>query len=182
MQSGRIAVLTLAAASALALGAPAAMASVDPNPAMPGQALTISDDKHCDMANGAKASSTLFGDAIMSAGANHMFVTVKVPSGTRSGDYNVTIECGVGGKTYNVTVHVMGVSVGTNTSAPNASAAPGLPGQSGKPTAPTKGAKTGLGGSIGVMNTIEVVGGAALLVVAGTAAVTIKRRRAGGKH
>ena len=177
MHTGRIAAATFTAALALSVGAPAAMASVDPDPIMPGQAITISDDRNCDRANGAKASSALFGDVIMSAGANHMFATVKVPSGTRSGSYIVTVECGVGGKTYNFTVHVSGVSAPAG--APSLSAVPSTPNG---PTVPAKGPKTGLGGSVDATDTAEVVGGVGLLVVAGGVAALIKNRRAGGKR
>jgi hypothetical protein len=169
MHTCRTAVVALAATAALALGAPVATASSDPDPVLPGQPLTVSDDRNCDMANGARASSALFGDAIMSAGANHMFATAKVPSGTRPGTYAVTVECGVGGKTYSFAAHVSGMPVSAG--APAASASP----------APARGAGSGFGGSIDGTDAAGVVIGAALLVVAGGVGAAVKRRRAGRK-
>ena len=121
MPSGRITAVTLAAVATLAFTAPAALASVDPDPVSPGQQLRLSDDGKCDMSMGAQASSPLFGATSLAAGADRMVVGITTPATARPGTYPVTIRCGAGGPPITGTVRVQpalakGADAGTGTS------------------------------------------------------------------
>ncbi|MCQ4041607.1 hypothetical protein ACFOSC_12195 [Streptantibioticus rubrisoli] len=106
MPSGRILTVTLAAVAALGLTAPAARASVSPDPVSPGQRLRLTDDGRCDMSMGAKASSPLFGEADLAAGADRMVAGVTAAPTASPGTYGVTIRCGAGGTPLTATVRV----------------------------------------------------------------------------
>ncbi|MEU1624408.1 hypothetical protein ABZ746_03490 [Streptomyces sp. NPDC020096] len=169
MSSGRTAAVTLTAVAALGLTAPAALASVSPNPASPGQTVHMSDDKKCDMSKGAKASSPLFGDITLSAGADRMVAGVTTPSTAEPGSYPVTIRCGFGGLKISSTMTVR---------APRHDAArPEVSAAASTDPKPTKGVKAGTGGGVGGWGAQQVAGGAALLALAGSGALVVVRRR-----
>ncbi|AEW97457.1 MULTISPECIES: hypothetical protein [Streptomycetaceae] len=157
MHAGRTAAVALAGAATVSLAAPAAWASVAPQPVQPGQILLINDDSRCDdMTKGAKATSPLFGTVVLAAGVGHMSADVRVPVTAKPGSYRVTIRCGDHGTTTTSTVRVPG---------------------EGTPV-PVMGAKAGLGGSVmGGSGMSEVADGAVLLALAGGATVLVLRRR-----
>jgi hypothetical protein len=150
MRTARISVVVVTAAAAVGLAAPAAFASISPNPVRPGQTVTISDDKRCDLSKGGKASSTLFGDVILSAGANNLVGTAKIPATAKPGTFRVTIECGDGQK-FTETLRVI----------------------------PGKGAKAGIGGSQDTNSTQLAAGAALLAAAAGAGSYLVRRRQAG---
>ncbi|MDF3289113.1 hypothetical protein [Streptomyces silvisoli] len=120
MSSGRITAVALAAVATLGFTAAAAVASVNPDPVGPGQQLRLSDDRKCDMSMGAHASSPLFGETALAAGADRMVAGVTTPATARPGSYPVTIRCGAGGVRVTGTVTVQaapskGADAGTGT-------------------------------------------------------------------
>lgn len=149
MKSSHIGAAAAAAATVTVIAAPLAYADVTPNPASPGQSVTISDDKKCSGA--AKATSTLFGDVVLTPGANHMVAEVKVPTGAKPGSYTVIVECGPGGAKATTSLTV-----------------------SGMPTKPVRG---GVGGTATEGNVTHVAAGAVLVAAAGAGAIYHVRRR-----
>ncbi|GAA1915353.1 hypothetical protein [Streptantibioticus ferralitis] len=171
MSSGRTAAVALTAVAAVGLTAPAALASVSPNPASPGQTVHMSDDRKCEMSKGATASSPLFGEVALSAGADRMVAGLTTPPTAKPGRYPVTIRCGYGGLTISSTMTVR---------APQPDAAqPAASARAGTGPKPTKGVRAGSGGGVGGWDAPQVAGGAALLALAASGALVLVRRRRG---
>ncbi|MET9296273.1 hypothetical protein [Streptomyces sp. NPDC003077] len=154
MNVARLSATALLAAATVGLAAPAASASAEPNPIVPGHPVSISDDRRCAPSQGAAARSDLFGEVSLRPGAGRMAAEVPISSSASDGTYQVTIECGPGGTTYTDVVVVQG---GAATRGVN------------------DGSRTGLGGSVGEVSTSQAAGGVVLLAVAAGTAYIIRR-------
>ncbi|MEU6084711.1 hypothetical protein [Streptomyces sp. NPDC047108] len=142
---------TAAAATALVgLSAPAAVASVSPQWARPGQTVWISDEGRCDLREGATAYSGAFGTVRLRPRGHHLADRAQVFRHAR-GTYRVTIRCGDGQRYFDR------LQVG-----------------------PTRGAHAGEGGGLGGTTHAQFATGAALVALAAGGGVLALRRRTKG--
>ncbi|MDJ0343414.1 hypothetical protein QMK19_19350 [Streptomyces sp. H10-C2] len=150
---------TALATVAIGAGASAAFAdeqptlSVTPSPAVAGASVVISVKGGCTAPSASATSEALTGKVELSTGSAGIYAgTGTVKPTVKPGTYMINVACPGGGtSTFQFTVG------GTA----------------------TKGAQTGLGGSVGGVNTGQIVGGIALLGVAAGGVVMLRRRQAG---
>ncbi|MER5970195.1 hypothetical protein ABT112_10750 [Streptomyces sp. NPDC002055] len=147
MRPARVFATTVAATALVGLAAPAAMASVDPHRARPGQTVRITDDKKCDSRRGATAYSAAFGTTRLQPSGRQLAGTARVLRDAK-GKNKVILRCGDGRKFFDW------LTVG-----------------------PTGGSRAGEGGTGQGLGNPEFVGGAALVALAaGGSAIVIRRR------
>ena len=151
MRPARVLATAATATALVGLTAPAAVASVSPHWARPGQTVWISDDRRCDMERGASAYSGAFGTVRLRPNGDRLAGDARIFRHAR-GRYTVTIRCGDGEKSFDR------LYVG-----------------------PTRGSRAGEGGSIGGPNRAEFAGGAALVALAAGSGVVVLRRRSKGR-
>ncbi|NEA53801.1 hypothetical protein G3I60_06405 [Streptomyces sp. SID13666] len=152
-------VLAATALASVAIGAGASAAyaadqpslSVTPSPAMPGSTVVISVSGGCTASSASATSEAFTGKVELSTGSARIYTgTTTIRSAIKAGTYSIDVACPGGAtSTYRF-------EVGTA----------------------SKGARTGLGGSVGGMNTGRIAGGIALLGVAAGGVVMLRRRRA----
>ncbi|MGP3952978.1 hypothetical protein [Streptomyces sp. 7N604] len=150
MRPARVFATAAAATALVGLTAPAAVASANPHWARPGQTLWISDDRRCDLRQGATAYSGAFGTVRLRPRVHYLATHAKVFWHAR-GKYRVTIRCGDGTRFFDR------VQVG-----------------------PTRGSHAGEGGGAGGMSDAEFAGGAGLVALAAGGGVMVLRRRSRG--
>jgi hypothetical protein len=151
MRPGRFCTTAVAATAVVGVSAPAALASVTPNPARPGQIVTVSDDGRCGPDQGATASSSLFGEVPLHRDGRHLTGRVQIPERTAPGTYKVVIRCVLDDRRFTDLLKVE--------------------------RRPRGGSQSGQGGGADASRTGEIVGGAALITLAGAGAYVLMRRR-----
>ncbi|MFE4369372.1 hypothetical protein ACFRMN_14270 [Streptomyces sp. NPDC056835] len=178
MRAIRAASAALLAVSALVLTAPTATAAVDGGNAPFGFTVTPST-----VAAGGRVTLSVTNCGSTATASSGVFDTVNIPSG-RSATATVDWDAKAGA-TYQVTFTCNGQSgttslrisaatrnptpAATVTRTPGATVVPG-------------GVRGGLGGSVGGINTTELVAGAGLVVAAATGTIYVVRRRAASRQ
>ncbi|GAA1902742.1 hypothetical protein [Streptantibioticus ferralitis] len=191
---------TVVAGAALGLSAPLAAAAADPSApnniivtpkdVKAGGTLTITvDGSSCrgsGKSNDAIVESSVFSRTALKGIVNQgsSVATVKIFSTAKNGAYKITATCGgksVTGGDFTVG-DIYGKSTVTKSGKTSGSTSSSTSGSTTAST-PTKGAKTGVGGSHGGINTVQAALGATLLAAAVTGGgVYLLRRRAGSKY
>ncbi|MEW2071874.1 hypothetical protein [Streptomyces sp. NPDC007346] len=186
MRAIRVAPLALLGATALALLAPpAAHAAPDgaintfnptitPSVISPGGRVTLGGG---GCTGETTITSGIFDTTVIPSGSTTATATVDTDA-RRGAVYAVTFSCGSTGTTRNVNLTITAGPAVTPVPTTAPTTAPTV---SSTALAPS-GVRGGLGGGSGTMDTVEVAGGAALVLTAATGALYFVRRRGAGRR